>query len=115
MPQPLLASRLVGADEAVRLLEALRAAPEGTGPDNPRNCASDVQLGEELVVLRVSDVDQSREVVVRYSGCSGHGTDDGTVRRELSSGLLQPLLVGSLRPDMLSSQVQRLMTQGSSR
>lgn len=110
-PHPLLASTLLQGADAAALIEEVVAAPPGSGPDDDSSCAPSTRLGEELVVLRVddgTDVDEVQEVVVRYSGCGGHGVDDGTTARRLTGGLLQQLLVGPLAPTTLAGVVARL-------
>lgn len=97
-PEPLLASTVLRGADAALVVAELSAAPVGTGPDEADYCGPGVTLGEELVVLHVRDGDLSQEVVLRYSGCTGNGTDDGTTARVLTSELLQPLLVGPLAP-----------------
>ncbi|WP_340290835.1 hypothetical protein [Aquipuribacter hungaricus] len=111
LPHPLLASTLLQGADAAALIEEVVAAPPGSGPDDDSSCAASTRLGEELVVLRVDDgtgVDEVHEVVVRYSGCGGHGVDDGTTARRLTGGLLQQLFVGPLAPTTLAGVVARL-------
>lgn len=93
-PAPLLSgSRLTGPD-AQALAADILAAPAGTGPNAPENCAAEVAFGEEVLVLRVEGGRSTQEIFVRYSGCDGHGTDDAVVRRRLTAEVVRPLLRG---------------------
>ena len=108
LPEPLLASALLEGSDAAALIEQVGAAPSGSGPDDDDSCAPSYRLGDELVVLRLYDGTGVQEVVVRYSGCGGHGTDDGTTTRSLTAGVLDRLLIGSLAPTTLSGVVAGL-------
>ncbi|HET9143620.1 hypothetical protein [Actinophytocola sp.] len=104
-PAVLSTSRLTGA-EAAAVSRAILAAPEGTGPDTPENCAAEHAAGDELVVLRIAG---GTEVVVRYSGCVGHGFDDGHTRRQLTADALRSILTGPHRPSTLIGPVSELV------
>jgi hypothetical protein len=104
-PAMLSTSRLTGADAAA-VANAILAAPEGTGPDSPENCAADYAYGDELLVLRIPG---GTEVFVRYSGCVGHGFDDGHTRRRLTADAARPLLSGPHRPMSLIGPVAELV------
>ncbi len=108
LPAPLLASIQWQESDAADLIDAIDAAPPGSGPDDDKSCAPSHRLGDELLVLRVDDGTDVQEVVVRYSGCGGHGVDDGTTTRQLTGDLLQRLLVGPLAPSSLSGVVANL-------
>lgn len=108
LPAPLLASLRWNDNDAAELVEAITSAPAGSGPDDDNSCAASQRLGEELLVLQVDDGSDVQEVVVRYSGCGGHGVDDGTTTRRLTGDLLQRLLVGPLTPTYLSGVVANL-------
>jgi hypothetical protein len=82
----------------VRLVQAIAAAPAGSGPNTPQNCSPDRAYGEEIIVLIVRDELRIQEVFVRYSGCDGHGLDDGHTRRWLTADVLRPVLAGPHRP-----------------
>jgi hypothetical protein len=104
-PAMLSTSRLTGAETAAAA-SAILAAPEGTGPDSPENCAADFAHGDELLVLRIPS---GTEVLVRYSGCVGHGFDDGHTRRQLTADAVRPLLSGPHRPMSLVGPVAELV------
>ena len=74
--------RLTGA-AADALVQALQDAPYGTGPDaGPETCGSWPE--DQAVLLAVA----SAEVWVHYSGCRGHGIDDGHRARELTGEVM---------------------------
>ncbi|HEU5469176.1 MAG TPA: hypothetical protein VFV67_00875 [Actinophytocola sp.] len=104
-PAVLSTSQLTG-DQAAAVSRAILAAPEGTGPDSPDNCAAEYAAGDELVVLRIAG---GTEVVVRYSGCVGHGFDDGHTRRKLTADAIRPVLSGPHHPATLSGPVSELV------
>lgn len=88
-------SRLEGAD-AEAVLAALRAAPLGTGPDEP-GCERPMGAGEATVLLLRSQA-TTLPVVVRYEGCRGHGVVDSAVSREVTRELLDLVLTGAHPP-----------------
>ncbi|MEQ7126411.1 hypothetical protein ABN034_18000 [Actinopolymorpha sp. B11F2] len=103
-PQPVLsASRLTGPATR-KLVDAVRAAPEGGGPNEPQNCSADWAFGEEVIVLLVHG-EREQEVFVRYSGCDAHGIDDGATLRALTADVVRPLLRGPHAPGGLQGQV----------
>lgn len=104
---PLLSSGRVTDADAESVVEAIRSAPEGTGPDVEDAGPGDV--GSDVVVLRVATVDGVREVVVRYSGGAGNGIDDGTTRHRLTADAIRPLLSGANSPEQLSSPIAELL------
>jgi hypothetical protein len=108
-PKPLVSSSRISGAEATDLVRAVLAAPEGQGPNSPENCAPQVALGEEALVLRIDSSRGLNEVVVRYSGCDGHGTDDGTTTRTLTSDVLNAVLTGPNRPTSLQGDVAALL------
>ncbi|MGH3368576.1 MAG: hypothetical protein ACRDPR_01110, partial [Nocardioidaceae bacterium] len=93
---PLLSSSQITGNAARTLVDAIDAAPEGTGPNSPTLCSD--QYGEEVLVLRVVGSDRDQEVLLRYSGCNHLGTDDGATRRRLTAPVVQPLLKGPHQP-----------------
>jgi hypothetical protein len=105
-PPLLSSSRIAGAD-AKEVVAAIRSAPVGEGPDvenaNPDND------GSEIVVLLVDTGDGAREVVVRYSGESGNGFNDGTTKRELTADGVRLLLTGANAPRQMFVPVARLL------
>jgi hypothetical protein len=100
-------SRLTGGD-ARAIVRAIQAAPEGTGPNEPDNCVREVAYGDEVLLLVVRDGIRAQEVVVRYSGCDGHGVDDGLTRHRLTANVLRPLLSGPNAPGSLNGAVAEL-------
>ena len=93
----LFSGRTFTGDDATALVDAVRTAPTGTGPDDaPSHCLPD-ELGERLYVLRVHGSEHDQDVIVRYAGCDHNGTDDGTTRRQLTADVVGPLLTGSDR------------------
>ncbi|CAB4686061.1 MAG: hypothetical protein F2667_00715 [Actinobacteria bacterium] len=80
----LMGSALLEGDEAAAVLDGIRSAPVGGGPDTPETCL-DTQSGTEAIVLRLTSPDAGeRDVYVYYDWCFGNGFDDGTERRELT-------------------------------
>ncbi|RBM20999.1 hypothetical protein DI005_11665 [Prauserella sp. PE36] len=106
---PLLAARVVSGDEALRLASAVLTAPEGAGPDDPESCAPEYDYGPELILLHLRADDRSQEVLVRYAGCEGNGTDDGTTRRALTGDLMWALDAPPTSPGQFQVVVAQLM------
>jgi hypothetical protein len=106
-PARLLASRTFSGPGAAGLVDAVKAAPAGSGPDDPAECAEG--YGFKLFVLDVRGSTHDQEVVVRFSGCDLHGTDDGEVERRLTADVLRPLLTGPDESVMLTETVARLI------
>jgi hypothetical protein len=113
---PLLASnRLIGTD-AKKVVDAILAAPEGSGPNGEwedpvaTQAPASVEVcrkfrsmdapsepdypdyGYERLLLIVHGSQRDQEVVLRFSGCNHHGTDDGKVERQLTADVAGPLL-----------------------
>ncbi|MCW2792187.1 MAG: hypothetical protein JWO76_1285 [Nocardioides sp.] len=86
----LMGSRLLTGPRAASVLDAIRSAPVGGGPDTPRTCLHD-QYGDTAIALRLHTGDSTREVYVYYDTCFGNGFDDGTTRRELTVESCLPL------------------------
>lgn len=105
---PLLSSgRLAGA-AAKDIVDAIRSAPRGEGPDVEN--ADPGNDGTEIAVLRIDTADGVREVVVRYSGESGNGFDDGTTKRRLTADAIRPLLTGANSPKQFFLPVAMLFS-----
>ncbi|HEX4224767.1 MAG TPA: hypothetical protein VHZ97_20535 [Pseudonocardiaceae bacterium] len=111
---PMLSRTTITGDPAAELVRAILAAPEGTGPNSPGDCAQSVMFGNQAIVLRVRGTEGTQEVFVRYSGCDGHGFDDGQVRRRLTAEALRPVLAGPHRPGTLNRSVAELVWLGRS-
>ena len=106
LPPLLASSRLTPAPDAQQVVKAILAAPEGSGPNGRRGnrpaskgCADfhpgsfpEGPYGYEKMLLIVHGSQHDQEVVVRFSGCDYHGTDDGQVERQLTADVLRPLL-----------------------
>lgn len=101
-------SRLSGEDAAA-VVRAILAAPAGDGPNEPGSCPPEVAYGDEVLLLVVRGGAGTQEVFVRYSGCDGHGIDDGHTHRRLTSQALKPLLSGPHMPSSLSGVVGELI------
>jgi hypothetical protein len=108
-PKPLVSSSRISGAEATDLVRAVLAAPEGDGPNSPEDCARSVAFGHEAILLRVETAMSLHEVVVRYSGCDGHGTDDGTTTRRLTPDVLNAVLTGPNRPTSLQGDIAALL------
>ena len=101
---PLLGTRRVTGTAAKDAMAAIRSAPEGEGPDTAGDSDSH---GAEIVVLRIG----TSEVVVRYSGSTRNGFDDGTTRRRLTAESVHPLLTGAVRPSTIKIAVAGLFDE----
>lgn len=102
---PLLASSRITGASAVALIDALVTAPEGIGPDDPGDCISAAALGDQALVLRVSDAAGTREAYVRYDGCEGHGVDDGVTSRMITAAVGEHALADPHAPSSLSKSM----------
>jgi hypothetical protein len=91
----LMGSRLLARQPASALLDAIRSAPGGGGPDSPQSCLHDM-YGDTAIALRLHTDDSTREVYVYYDWCFGNGFDDGTTRRELTLQSCLPLFGGNV-------------------
>lgn len=104
---PLLSSGRITGEGAKEAATAILSAPEGEGPDvEGADPGSD---GTEITSLRVDTVAGVREVVVRYSGESGNGFDDGKTKRELTADAVHSLLTGANRPKQFYLPVAELL------
>lgn len=111
--RPLVSSSRITGTDADDLVDALLAAPAGSGPDTPEQCVASVRHGDEVMVLRLHGGAHSQEVHVRYSGCVENGTDDGATGRELTGSvlrqLIRPRLIGANGPMVMSAAVHSLL------
>lgn len=79
----LLASRLLEGAAADDLLDAIKAAPVGGGPNAPENCLHEPSPNP-AEVLRLTWAGSTGEIYVYNRSCVNNGFDDGTHRRELT-------------------------------
>jgi hypothetical protein len=79
---PLIASVREDAADASAVLDAIRAAPAGEGPDDPTGAPD--YLGSDVTVLRFHAADGIREIYLRYAGTKHNGFDNGTDVRRLT-------------------------------
>ncbi|HEY1117321.1 MAG TPA: hypothetical protein VGE43_06430 [Acidimicrobiales bacterium] len=86
----LLGSRLIEGSAAQELLDAIRTAPAGGGPDAPQHCVHDM-YGDTALTIRLHSGGTTRDLYAYYEWCFGNGIDDGTTRRELTRGDCLPL------------------------
>jgi hypothetical protein len=102
LPPLLDSSRLTGTD-AQKLVDAILAAPEGSGPKGPTSegCRRGPggPYGYQKMLLIVHSSQRDQEVVLRFGGCDHYGTDDGQVERQLTANVLRPLVAFG-RPNM---------------
>jgi hypothetical protein len=105
---PLYSGRRLTGPDAARLVEAITAAPEGSGPNDPSTCLPDY-WGDRIYVLVVHGSAREQQVVVRYAACHHNGTDDGAVQRQLTAEVLRPLWTGPDALGGMSGVVGRLL------
>lgn len=86
----LLGSRRIEGAPAQHLLDAIRAAPAGGGPDAPQHCVHDM-YGDTALTIRLHSGGTTRDLHAYYEWCFGNGIDDGTTRRELTRADCLPL------------------------
>jgi hypothetical protein len=94
LPPLLASSRLTGTD-AQKIVDAILAAPEGTGPNaRTKSCRSypGGPYGYQKMLLIAHGSQRDQEVVLRFDGCDHRGTDDGQVERRLTAGVMRPLV-----------------------
>ena len=84
------ASRLVTGQAALALLEAIRSAPTGGGPDRPRNCLPS-DPGASAIELMLRTPAGSHPVYAYYGSCHHNGLDDGVRMRTLTAQSCRPL------------------------
>jgi hypothetical protein len=105
----MLTSSRLSDEDSRAVVRAILAAPPGDGPNEPGSCLPETAQGDEVLLLVVRDGTHTQEVFVRYSGCAGHGTDDGRTHCRLTTEVLTPLLSGPHRPDVLNGAVAGLL------
>lgn len=105
-----LSSSQLFDEHARAVARAILAAPAGDGPNAPDSCLPEIAHGDEVLLLIVRDSTSTQEVFVRYSGCDGHGIDDGHTHHRLTTETLTPLLSGPHQPDVLNGAVAELLS-----
>ncbi|MGH3384672.1 MAG: hypothetical protein ACRDO1_08865 [Nocardioidaceae bacterium] len=86
------ASERLGRADGEELLSALRDLPDSAEQRRPGGAQAGGSGDTEAVQLRLSSGGELTVVWVHFSGTGPHGVDDGVVLRELSTGLLRPIL-----------------------
>lgn len=86
----LTGSREISGDDASGLVEAIRDAPAGSGPDSPQNCAKG-QPVTAYVMLRIFRDGEPGDVYVNYENCTDHGFFDGITVHELTPAACRPV------------------------
>lgn len=107
--EPLYTGRTFTGTAATGLVDAIRSAPAGSGPNNSPDVCTPEDLGERVYVLVVHGSQHDQEVIVRYSGCQHNGTDDGDTERRLTTDVLSPILAGADRVGSMSGAVGDLL------
>jgi hypothetical protein len=107
--EPLFTGRTFTGTAATGLVDAIRSAPAGSGPNNPPDTCVPEDLGERVYVVVVHGSQHDQEVIVRYAGCQHNGTDDGDTERRLTTDVLSPILTGADRIGSMSRAVGDLL------
>jgi hypothetical protein len=87
----LVGSRVLGADGAGRLRDAILAGKTGGGPHSPRECVDDFYWGTTIVLRFAAPGQPVTEVYAYTRSCVENGFDDGVVKRALTSDSCRPL------------------------
>lgn len=103
----LMASASLTGGAADALLKGLQVAPAGGGPDRPRNCLPDA-YGETGIAVHLHHDSRVDTVFVYFDNCFGNGSDDGTVRRELTVQTCSPLFVPPVTAWSYSSHLSEI-------
>lgn len=93
-PQRLFSSLVLEGEAAQAAVDALQQGPPGNHPDQPQNCAPEVEYGEEMLLVHVIGSGGNTDVVVRYHGCKDRGVDDGNTTRHLTAAGAKAVLNG---------------------
>lgn len=112
--EPSIASSQLTGQSAQAAVDAILAAPKGSGPNDPGSCVPEYAYGAQITVLHVRGARASAEVVVRYGGCDHHGTDDGATERQLTKDVAQRVITGPHKPDLVDGSVADLIWPGGS-
>jgi hypothetical protein len=106
---PSIASSRLTGQAAQAAVDAILAAPAGSGPNDRGSCATDYAYGDQITVLHVRGDQATADVIVRYSGCDHHGTDDGEIVRQLTKDVAQRVITGPHKPSGLIGSVADLI------
>jgi hypothetical protein len=106
---PLIAGSTLTGQAAHAAVEAILAAPQGSGPNDPTSCTADYAYGDQIMVLHLRGAKASADVVIRYGGCDHHGTDDGEVLRQLTRDIAQRVITGPHKPTGMNGSVADLI------
>lgn len=96
------AARHLDSAQATQLLDQLREAPVGSGPNDPASCLGNFEVDGTLVVrIYTGAASAPYDLYVRYSACDGNGIDDGTTARTLTRDVCgalfdDPVLINGL-------------------
>jgi hypothetical protein len=77
--------------KAAAVVTALRQAPAGVGPNDPKDCEAG-EPEDEAGLYRLWSGSVSTDVWVHWDTCRDHGIDDGTSTRRLSADVLAPFI-----------------------
>jgi len=94
--------------KATGILNALRKAPKGHGPDRPGICSAGLPE-REAGLYRLWSNNVASDVWVHWDICRGHGIDDGITQRVVTAETLAPLIgvawTGRVPADVFPRQV----------
>lgn len=102
----LLAGAAITGSSARQVVDALRAAPAGSGPNHEYHCEFPQVRDDLLVTVRGTAGEQ--EVLVRFDSCTQNGIDDGTTARQLTRDALLPLVRTLYSPRLDPMILERL-------
>jgi len=77
--------------KAAAVVDALRHASAGVGPNDPKNCSPGLPENE-VGLYRLWSGRIATDVWVHWDRCTGHGIDDGTGTRRLTADVLAPFI-----------------------
>ena len=95
--------------KATAILNALRGAPKGHGPDRPGNCSAGLPE-REAGLYRLWSENVATDVWIHWDICRGHGIDDGNTQRVLTTETLAPFLGVAWSGGVPAGVVPRQMT-----
>jgi hypothetical protein len=95
--------------KAAAVVTALRQAPGGVGPNDPKDCEP-AEPEDDVGLYRLWSGSHSSDVWVHWDTCRGHGIDDGTGTRRLTADVLAPFIGVAYGGDMARSVPTRTAT-----